>query len=166
MRYGRVMHDKAILSVIVPMYNVEKYLSLCLDSLFRTEGIDDTEIILVDDGSTDKTCEIADKYSKEHGNITVLHKANEGPSAARNAGLAKASGEYVFFCDSDDEVDPALFGKILKLLKTFPSFSSKNAHLCYKKCRHGHHTATTLLFLPHQLPKSYPKCTLLNFKKI
>lgn len=118
MRYGRVMHDKAILSVIVPMYNVEKYLSLCLDSLFRTEGIDDTEIILVDDGSTDKTCEIADKYSKEHGNITVLHKANEGPSAARNAGLAKASGEYVFFCDSDDEVDPALFGKILKLLKT------------------------------------------------
>ena len=100
------MQDTTCLSVIVPMYNVEKYLSLCLDSLFRTEGIEDTEIILIDDGSSDRTREIADGYAAKHPNITVLHQDNKGPSAARNLGISKACGRYIFFCDSDDEVDP------------------------------------------------------------
>ncbi len=112
------MQDTTCLSVIVPMYNVEKYLSLCLDSLFRTEGIEDTEIILIDDGSSDRTREIADGYAAKHPNITVLHQDNKGPSAARNLGISKACGRYIFFCDSDDEVDPELFKKMIGLTKT------------------------------------------------
>ena len=112
------MQDTTCLSVIVPMYNVEKYLSSCLDSLFKTKGIEDTEIILIDDGSVDKTREIADGFASKHPNITVLHQENKGPSAARNLGISKACGRYIFFCDSDDEVDPVLFGKIIELTKT------------------------------------------------
>lgn len=105
------------LSVIVPFYNSGKYISSCLDSLLGSEGIDSTEIILVDDGSSDESVSIADTYAEKYTNIIVIHKKNEGPSAARNTGLLKARGEYVFFCDSDDYVVSKLFGKIIALSK-------------------------------------------------
>ena len=94
------------LSIVIPFYNVEQYLNECLDALLETEGIDQTEIILIDDGATDKSSQIADKYSEEHSNITVFHKENEGPSASRNKGLHEAHGDYVFYCDADDMVVP------------------------------------------------------------
>lgn len=109
------MPDKTSLSVIIPVYNVEKYLSKCLNSLLKTEGIDDAEIILIDDGSTDKSGSIADKYSHEYKNIRVIHKKNEGPSVARNTGLKEASGTYISFVDSDDEVVPELYRKVISL---------------------------------------------------
>ena len=109
---------KPCLSVVIPFFNVEEYLSACLDSLMKTEGISDTEILLVDDGSTDGSVQIADKYSAEYDIIRVMHKENKGPSAARNLGLMESSGEYVFFCDSDDEVVPELFAGITQLTKT------------------------------------------------
>lgn len=112
------MPDNPSLSIIVPIYNVEKYLSMCLDSLLKTEGIDKTEIILIDDGSTDSSAGIADKFAEDHENARVIHKENEGPSASRNLGLMEAKGTYIFFCDSDDEVVPALFRRIIEITKT------------------------------------------------
>ncbi|MBR5387389.1 MAG: glycosyltransferase [Clostridiales bacterium] len=106
------------LSIVIPFYNVEQYLNECLDALLETEGIDQTEIILIDDGATDKSSQIADKYSEEHSNITVFHKENEGPSASRNKGLHEAHGDYVFYCDADDMVVPEFFAKIIAHTKT------------------------------------------------
>lgn len=105
------------LSIIIPVYNVEDYLASCLDSLLSVEGIDNEEIILVDDGSTDNSIRIEEDYSSRYQNIKVLHKENGGPSAARNMGLDKAQGKYVFFCDSDDKVVPELFSRVLKLIR-------------------------------------------------
>lgn len=106
--------DSTALSVVIPVFNAEKYLGSCLDVLLKTPGIENAEIILVDDGSADSSGIIAGSYAKSHKNITVISKSNEGPSEARNAGLKKASGKYVFFCDADDEVDPVLFSKVIK----------------------------------------------------
>lgn len=106
------------LSVIIPVYNVGDYLERCLDSLIRTKGIEDTEIIIVDDGSTDYSGEIADKYSSEYSFIKCFHKTNGGLSDARNYGLNQASCKYVFFLDSDDMVIPEGMQKALELLRT------------------------------------------------
>ncbi len=101
------------LSVVVPVYNVEKYLSRCLNSLLRTRDIDNCEIILVDDGSTDRSGDIADRYANEYCNVYCCHKENGGLSDARNYGLNKAKGRYVFFCDSDDMVIAEGFGRLI-----------------------------------------------------
>ena len=109
------MPDKTNLSVVVPVYNAERYLPACLDSLLKTEGIEETEIILIDDGSSDGSGAVADRYAEEHSNISVIHKENEGAAAVRNLGIEKACGEYIFFCDSDDEIVPELFKKVIRL---------------------------------------------------
>lgn len=92
------------LSIIVPIYNVEQYLPDCIDSLIRLSDLR-VEIILVNDGSTDRSGEIADEYTRKDRRIQVLHQINGGASAARNAGLQIAQGEYVAFVDSDDWVN-------------------------------------------------------------
>ena len=102
------------LSVIIPVYNAEQYLAECIDSLLAAEGIQDAEIILVDDGSSDGSGRIADEYASANDNITVIHKQNGGSSEARNFGLEHASGKYVFFCDADDTVKPDLFTAAIK----------------------------------------------------
>lgn len=112
------MPKEKSLSVVIPAFNVENYISMCLDSLFKTEGIEKTEILIINDGSTDKTLETAGRYAALHDNIRVISGENEGPSAARNAGLKEASGTYVFFCDSDDEVVPELFKRVIELTET------------------------------------------------
>ena len=89
------------ISVVVPIYNVEKYIEELIESL-QKQTLKNIEIILVDDGSPDKSGEICDQYAKIDGRIHVIHKKNGGVSAARNDGLAAATGEYVIFCDSDD----------------------------------------------------------------
>ena len=93
-----------LISVIIPVYNVEKYLDKCLDSLVK-QTYKDLEIILVDDGSPDNSPAMCDKWAKKDGRIKVIHKGNGGLSSARNAGLDIASGEFVAFVDSDDWVD-------------------------------------------------------------
>lgn len=95
-------------SVIVPIYKVEKYLERCVDALIG-QTLKDIEIILVDDGSPDGCPAICDKYAQKDDRIKVIHKKNGGVSAARNDGLAIASGEYVIFCDSDDWMEPEAF---------------------------------------------------------
>lgn len=95
----------AIVSIIVPIYNTEKYLKTCLDSILR-QSYKNLEIILVDDGSTDGSSKIVDDYAKKDKRIKAIHKKNSGQSAARNDGLNKATGEFLCFIDSDDEIDP------------------------------------------------------------
>src|SRR5690554_4115051 len=92
---------KPLLSVIVPVYNVEEYLSRCIDSILN-QTFKDFELILVDDGSPDKCPKICDDYSKKDNRIKVIHKKNGGLSDARNAGIKLAKGKYISFIDSDD----------------------------------------------------------------
>lgn len=91
------------ISFILPVYNVEAYLPQCLDSILD-QMTDACEMILVDDGATDSSGAICDRYAQQFGNVTVLHKPNGGLSSARNAGMAAAEGEYVCFVDSDDYI--------------------------------------------------------------
>jgi glycosyltransferase involved in cell wall biosynthesis len=91
-------------SVIIPIYNSEKYLHECLDSVIN-QTYKDIEIILVDDGSTDKSGSICDEYSRKDKRIKVFHTLNNGPSHARNIGIDNATGEYIVFQDSDDYIE-------------------------------------------------------------
>ena len=92
------------LSIIVPVYNVEKYLERCVNSLVEQDLFDKTEILLVDDGSTDLSGRICDGFSSKYENIITIHKPNGGLSDARNCALDVARGNYISFLDSDDLV--------------------------------------------------------------
>ena len=92
-----------VISIIVPVYNVEKFLPCCIESILN-QSFSDFELILVDDGSQDNCGKICDNYSNKDNRIRVIHKKNEGVSIARNTGLNVANGEYILFCDSDDLV--------------------------------------------------------------
>ena len=91
-------------SVVIPVYKVEQYLRRCVDSVLA-QTLSDLEIILVDDGSPDHCPEICDEYASKHENIRVIHKPNGGLASARNAGMKVATGQYLFFLDSDDWLD-------------------------------------------------------------
>jgi glycosyltransferase involved in cell wall biosynthesis len=92
-----------LISVILPVYNVEKYLEDCLDSLLR-QTYRNIELIIIDDGSTDGSGKICDAFAVRDERIRVFHKRNEGVSAARNKGIEEACGKWIYFCDSDDTV--------------------------------------------------------------
>ena len=100
-------------SFIVPVYNTEKFLKKCLDSLVN-QTYKDFEIIVVNDGSTDKSSNIISKYQKKYKNIIVIDKENEGLSMARNRGVQKSSGKYIIFVDSDDYVSNKLLEEVDK----------------------------------------------------
>ena len=91
-------------SVIIPVYNAEKYLESCVQSVLQQETESEYEIILVNDGSRDGSPELCDCLARQDGRIRVIHQVNQGVSAARNAGIAAASGEYILFLDSDDKM--------------------------------------------------------------
>ena len=99
-------------SVIVPVYKSELYIGECVDSILA-QRYQDYELILVDDGSPDRCGEIIDEYAARDGRIRVVHQENGGPAAARNTGLDIASGEYVYFADSDDILDPQLLETVI-----------------------------------------------------
>ena len=100
------MNNIAI-SVIMPVYNSDRYVRSAIESVL-TQDFDSFELILVDDGSTDASGTICDEYAAKDGRVKVIHQKNAGTSAARNAGLAKAIGKYIAFCDHDDEYLPHL----------------------------------------------------------
>ena len=106
----------AKVSVIVPIYNAEKYLVQCLDSVVN-QTLEDIEIILIDDGSTDGSAEICKKYLSD-SRVTYYHKENEGLAAARADGIARASGEYLGFVDSDDWIKPEMYEKMYNAAKS------------------------------------------------
>ena len=95
-------------SIIVPVYNAEKYLKRCINSL-KNQTLEDIEIILVDDSSTDSSLEICQIAADEDSRIKVIHKVNEGAGYARNAALKIATGEYIGFLDSDDFAEKEMF---------------------------------------------------------
>ena len=95
------LNEIDLISVIIPVYNVEKTLKRCVDSVLEQSYVN-IEIILVDDGSTDRSTEICERYAENFSNIRVLHQENSGPSEARNNGVKIAKGEYIIFLDSDD----------------------------------------------------------------
>ncbi|MBO5058151.1 MAG: glycosyltransferase [Prevotella sp.] len=107
--------DTIILSIIVPVYNVEKYLINCIDSILN-QSIN-CEIILVDDGSTDNCGAICDQYVKSDKRVKVIHKKNGGLSSARNAGLDIAEGKYITFVDSDDSISPNTYSENIKYME-------------------------------------------------
>lgn len=104
-----------MISVIIPIYNVEAYLRRCVDSVLR-QTYGELEIILVDDGSPDGCGAICDEYAEKDRRVKVIHQENRGLSGARNAGLKLASGEFVAFLDSDDYIDPDMYEKLRKVL--------------------------------------------------
>lgn len=106
------MKNDHLISVIVPVYNAEKYLDVCLDSIIN-QTYKNLEIILIDDGATDKSGSICDEYAKKDPRIKVIHKQNEGVSKARNTALDMISGEYVGFVDSDDTIKNEMYELLL-----------------------------------------------------
>lgn len=96
--------NKELISIVVPIYNVEKYLKNCIDSIIK-QTYTNIEIILVDDGSPDNCGKICDEYKEKDNRIKVIHKQNGGLSDARNAGIDIATGEYIAFIDSDDYIE-------------------------------------------------------------
>lgn len=102
-----------LISVIVPVYNVEKYLKKCIHSIIN-QTLKDIEIILVDDGSTDNSPKILDDYEKKDKRVKVIHKENGGQGSARNAGLDISRGKYIGFVDSDDWIDLNMYEELYK----------------------------------------------------
>lgn len=111
-------------SIIVPIYNVEKYLDRCVQSILN-QTLKEIEIILVDDGSPDGCPAMCDEYAKQDSRVKVIHKKNGGLGLARNSGLEIATGEYVAFVDSDDFVNPDMYEKLYNTAK------HKNLDTCY-----------------------------------
>ena len=101
------------ISIIIPVYKVEKYLSRCLDAVLR-QTVNDIEAILIDDGSPDASGRICNEYAQKDPRIKVIHQENAGASAARNSGLDIAAGDYIGFVDSDDCFVPNMFELLLR----------------------------------------------------
>ncbi len=109
-----------LISIIVPVYNVEQYLEKCVKSIIR-QTYKNIEIILIDDGATDSSGKICDKLKLKDNRIKVIHKENGGLSDARNAGLKVAKGEYIGFVDSDDYIKEDMFETLYNLNKKYNS---------------------------------------------
>lgn len=103
------------ISVVIPVYNTKNYLEKCVNSVV-SQSIQNLEVILVDDGSTDGSAELCDALSKKDARIMVVHKSNGGLSSARNCGIEKATGKYITFLDSDDYVSPTAYEELLEVM--------------------------------------------------
>lgn len=127
--------NKPLISVIIPVYNAEKYLDRCIQSVLQQDQ-ERFELIIVDDGSTDCSGSIADKWAGKDGRIRVFHRENGGQSGARNLGLDQAEGEYISFVDSDDYVAPEYLSCLLSLfsLSDRCGITAVNHYIVRKDC--------------------------------
>lgn len=114
------MNKNICITIIVPIYNVEKYLERCIDSIIN-QTYTNLEVILVDDGSPDKCPQICERYQKKDNRIKVIHKENGGLSDARNKGVELATGEYVLFVDSDDEIVLTAVEELVNIIEQYHS---------------------------------------------
>lgn len=122
---------KHLISVIIPVYNVEKYLNRCLDSVIN-QTYRNLQIILVDDGSSDRSGLICDDYSSRDNRVVTIHKENGGVSSARNAGLDIAAGEFIGFVDSDDYLDEDMYEYLYDIISSTGSdISQCGMYSCY-----------------------------------
>lgn len=120
----KTTESSVLLSFVIPVYNVETYLEACLDSIL-SQTPEACELVLVDDGATDASGAICDRYAERCPIVKVIHKENGGLSSARNAGLAVAEGKYVTFVDSDDKLFPDSVAALLDWIRT------EDADLCF-----------------------------------
>lgn len=148
------------ISVIIPVYNTEKYLTACVNSVLQQKNVS-LEIILVDDGSTDSSACICDNFAKTNDNIIVVHIKNSGPATAKNIGLELAKGDYVSFTDSDDELEPTMFYEMISAGKKHCSdivccnFKEADAHgiISHTNCSGDIYVFDKLEALRHFLSK-------------
>ncbi|MBQ7595133.1 MAG: glycosyltransferase [Clostridia bacterium] len=106
-------------SIIIPIYNAQKYLEECIESIISQLDFICSEVILVDDGSADRSPEICDSYSEKYGNIFTVHKKNAGVSSARNDGIKAASGEFIMFCDADDRLKNDILTEVINTARDY-----------------------------------------------
>jgi len=139
------MMKSELISIIIPVYNVEDYLARCLESILF-QSFKDFEVLLIDDGSTDGSGKICDAYAQNDTRIRVIHKVNGGVSSARNVGLNNANGQYISFVDSDDFVHPCFLEFLYNSIKS----SKADISICdYEKrndntiIKHGINELTT-----------------------
>lgn len=143
----------ALISVIVPIYNVEIYLNKCIESIAK-QTYHNLEIILVDDGSPDNCPNMCDEWAEKDSRIKVIHKANGGLSDARNAGLSIATGDYIAFVDSDDYIEPDMYEKLLKVaLERHSDIVSCKLRMVYENAEYSVSTEDTeeeIEYLPEE----------------
>lgn len=125
------MREYPLISVILPVYNIEEYLPKCMESLFA-QTYTNLELILIDDGATDKSPELCDKYAKQDSRVKVLHKKNGGLSDARNYGIERANGEYITCVDPDDYVDNDYIEYLFNLIVKYKTNMSICQHRVIK----------------------------------
>ncbi|WP_125706642.1 glycosyltransferase family 2 protein [Lacticaseibacillus daqingensis] len=142
-----------LLTVVVPAYNAQDYLSRCVDSLLVAGP--EIEVIIVDDGSTDRTGVIADGYRARCPTVRVIHQANGGHGAAINAGLAAAKGDYFKVVDSDDWLNEAALQKVLQTLSGLRSTQLVDLMICNYAYEHGEGTASKTIRYVHQFPQDH-----------
>lgn len=136
-------------SVIIPVYNSESYLEEAIESVLK-QNLNYVEIILIDDGSTDKSLDICYRYSNKHNNINVISQKNLGPGAARNKGIEIAKGEYVTFLDSDDLIPENTFKKVYSILKETEADIFIGNILCFNDVRQWHLPYMKKIFLNNE----------------
>ena len=123
------MNNHPILSIIIPLYNCEKYIAQCLDTIFRQEmNESEFEVIVIDDGSKDSGYSLASEYAKRHQNILVIKQENQGVACARNNALEKATGDYVTFVDADDMLVSGSLSTLIKIAVENKADIVKAAH--------------------------------------
>ncbi|MBT2216747.1 glycosyltransferase [Virgibacillus dakarensis] len=131
-----------LVSIIVPVYNAEKYLSRCISSILnQTHQL--IEVILVNDGSTDDSGVICDRYAKWDRRVQVIHQQNAGPSVARNTGIAAASGDYIQFVDGDDCIDSTMTARLVEAMK-----NEVQLVICGYKMMHRRMTSAIIPSIP------------------
>ena len=116
--YQKERVNKMRISIIVPIYNSEKYLKECLDSI-ACQTLQNIQVLMIDDGSTDSSANICKEYAEKYDGFEYYHKENGGTASARNLGLSKATGEYIGFVDSDDYIEPDMFQKFYNTAKEY-----------------------------------------------
>lgn len=119
---------KKLISIIIPVYNVSEYLNLCLESIVKQKPVN-IEVIIINDGSTDSSGNIADCYAKQYDYIEVIHQSNQGVSAARNSGIERAQGLYLAFLDADDILYDSFFENVLQIIVFQPDIIEFNADI-------------------------------------
>ena len=147
-----------LISVIIPVYNVEKYLRRCLDSVIA-QTYQNIEIICVDDGSIDESGRICDQYAVRDAHIKVIHQENQGLSAARNRGLDAAEGEYIAFVDSDDYILEDMYKKMLDMLLNY------NVDLCVCQWQYEFSDGRQVVKKKNIDPTIYGRKTSLEFAR-
>ena len=115
--------EEDLISIVIPVYKVEKYLEKCIESVLK-QTYTNLQIILVDDGSPDNCGKICDEYAKRDSRIDVIHKVNGGLSEARNVGISKAKGRYIGFVDSDDYIKENMYEILFNLIKKYNADAS------------------------------------------